>query len=50
MKLKIDENLPQGLCEILNAQGHEAKTVYDQKLSGRRDDEIWETVQRNADF
>jgi len=34
MLFKIDENLSAELAEMLAAAGHDALTVYDQKLAG----------------
>lgn len=38
MFFKVDENLPVELAELLVEWGHEAKTVWDEKLQGTRDD------------
>ena len=46
MKFKIDENLPIEVAEILNQNGHEAKTVIDQNLGGEDDTEIASVFQR----
>jgi predicted nuclease of predicted toxin-antitoxin system len=35
---KVDENLPVELAELLVEWGHEAKTVWDEKLQGTNDD------------
>lgn len=40
MKFKIDENLPVEIAELLIRNGHDAKTVIDQNLSGEVDPEI----------
>jgi predicted nuclease of predicted toxin-antitoxin system len=40
MKIKIDENLPIEVAEWLNQADHNAKTVYDQALSGHPDKEL----------
>jgi len=40
MLFKIDENLPVELAEMLAAAGHDALTVYDQKLAGEPDELI----------
>ena len=34
MRFKIDENLPAEIAEDLCALGHDAKTVFDQDMSG----------------
>lgn len=38
MLFKVDENLPVELAELLVEWGHEANTVWDEKLQGTSDD------------
>lgn len=45
MKFKIDENLPIELAEMLNDAGHDASTVYLQKLDGEPDSVIAQVCQ-----
>jgi len=33
-KFKIDENLPLEVTQVLRSGGHDASSVYDQKLAG----------------
>jgi len=40
MKLKIDENLPSEISEILREFGHEAHTVYDENMQGSKDPQL----------
>ncbi|MBF0498992.1 MAG: DUF5615 family PIN-like protein [Candidatus Riflebacteria bacterium] len=40
MKLKIDENLPLEIIEILRQYGHEAHSVYDEKMQGSKDAQL----------
>ena len=40
MKFKIDENLPIEFAELLIAQGHDALTVFEQRLEGEADPTI----------
>jgi len=40
MKLKLDENLPLEVAELLAAKGHDVHTVPDEKLTGQRDEII----------
>ena len=40
MKLKVDENLPIEVAEVLRQAGHDALTVHDQRLTGHADDEV----------
>ncbi len=37
MKFKIDENLPIEFAELLIAQGHDALTLFEQRLQGKAD-------------
>ena len=37
MRLKLDENLPHDLADALTRQGHDADTVLDEQLGGRKD-------------
>lgn len=37
MQFKIDENLPVEIANLLIAAGHDAKTVYEQRLQGAQD-------------
>ena len=40
MKIKLDENLPTALTELLRAAGHDAVTVADEALSGSNDPKV----------
>ena len=40
MKIKLDENLPTTLTELLRAAGHDAVTVADEALSGSNDPKV----------
>jgi predicted nuclease of predicted toxin-antitoxin system len=44
-RLKVDENLPTEIAELLRAHGHNAATVLDQGWSGMADDDLWQHVQ-----
>ena len=37
MKIKLDENLPTGLVDVLSALGHEVDTVPDEGMAGQDD-------------
>jgi predicted nuclease of predicted toxin-antitoxin system len=50
MKIKLDENLPLRLATRLKALGHDVHTLYDERLIGRTDNEIWETTQKESRF
>lgn len=34
MKIKLDENMPVALAELLRSAGHDVETVRDENLSG----------------
>jgi predicted nuclease of predicted toxin-antitoxin system len=44
MKFKIDENLPADLAEDLRSLGHEADTVFDERLGGIQDLDLVKVV------
>ena len=50
MKIKLDENLPDGLSRLLVARGHDAQTVPQQRLGGAKDLTVWEAAQREGRF
>lgn len=50
MKIKLDENLPHELAAMLNNLGHDAQTVYGEKLSGSSDSVIWDIAQKEDRF
>jgi predicted nuclease of predicted toxin-antitoxin system len=50
MKVKLDENIPTQLAEILATLGHEADTVADEKLKGQPDPTIWQAAQDSERF
>lgn len=37
MKVKLDENIPQSLVQVLAHAGHDVDTVVSERLSGRDD-------------
>jgi predicted nuclease of predicted toxin-antitoxin system len=45
VRFKIDENLPQEVAELLCENGHDAVSVFDQTLSGKKDPTIFEVCQ-----
>ena len=45
MKIKLDENLPASLAEMLTRLGHQTDTVPQEGLAGRQDSEIWQATQ-----
>lgn len=50
MKIKLDENLPILLTNLLQELGHDVHTVHDEQLTGREDKEIWDTAQKESRF
>jgi predicted nuclease of predicted toxin-antitoxin system len=50
MKLKLDENIPVDLVQVLAAIGHEADTVSAENICGCSDDELWAVVQHESRF
>jgi predicted nuclease of predicted toxin-antitoxin system len=44
-RLKVDENLPDEIAELLNDRGHDAVTVADQGWEGLPDGELWRRIQ-----
>jgi predicted nuclease of predicted toxin-antitoxin system len=41
MKIKLDENLPADIAEVLTVLGHDVHTVPDENLGGKSDDVIF---------
>ncbi|MBI2440442.1 MAG: DUF5615 family PIN-like protein [Lentisphaerae bacterium] len=44
MKFKLDENFGQRTIELFHAAGHDARTVFDEKLSGVPDYQLFEVA------
>jgi predicted nuclease of predicted toxin-antitoxin system len=45
-RLKIDEDLPQEIAELLNAHGYDAVTVREQGWTGSADGDLWQRIQK----
>lgn len=45
MKLKVDENLPVEVAQLLREAGHDVFSVYEQKLAGAKDQVVAEVCQ-----
>jgi len=45
MRIKLDENLPLQMAAGLAARGHDVHTVYEEKLTGLEDPQIWAAAQ-----
>ncbi len=50
MRIKIDENIPARVANILRQFGHETDTVPQQGLTGQDDVRIWEAAQESGCF
>ena len=50
MKIKLDENLPLRLANLLKDLGHDVCTVHEERLVGHNDREIWEAAQSELRF
>ena len=50
MRVKLDENLPQGLATALKDWGHDVHTLHDELLLGHPDQAIWEAAQKESRF
>lgn len=46
VRLKVDENLPTEIAELLNQHGCDAVMVRNQGWQGMADDDLWARVQR----
>jgi predicted nuclease of predicted toxin-antitoxin system len=44
-RVKIDEDLPRQIADLIAAQGHDAATVVEQGWQGVSDDDLWPRVQ-----
>jgi predicted nuclease of predicted toxin-antitoxin system len=43
--LKVDENLPGDIADLVKRHGHDAVTIGDQGGQGAADDELWRRIQ-----
>ena len=50
MKIKLDENLPHQLVQLLTDLGHDVDTVPAEHLAGRDDDVVWAAAQTAGRF
>ena len=50
MKIKLDENLPASLVDILHHFGHDADTAPSEGLAGKDDDTVWDATQAAGRF
>jgi|GEM_PF-6419387 hypothetical protein len=45
LAVKIDEDLPARVSDLLRSAGHQAETVVGQGMGGAKDATLWEAVQ-----
>src|SRR5690242_19041797 len=50
MKIKLDENLPPALADLLEKLGHAVDTTVTEGLKGGSDREVWDAAQKEARF
>ena len=50
IKVKIDEDLPKAVTQLLQARGVSAEGVYEEAMSGWKDPDLWQVVQRETRF
>lgn len=50
MKIKLDENLPHRLVQLLGDLGHDVDTVLDERIAGRDDSVVWDLCQVHGRF
>ena len=50
MKIKLDENLPARLADVLRDLGHDVLTVFDENISGCNDGLLWNKCQKELRF
>ncbi|MGH2521941.1 MAG: DUF5615 family PIN-like protein [Anaerolineales bacterium] len=49
-RVKVDEDLPAAITQMLNDAGYEAAGVYDQGMGGWKDAPLWEIIQAESRF
>lgn len=50
MKIKLDENMPVRLVQVLTELGHDVDTVPQEGLAGADDGQVWEATQSSDRF
>jgi predicted nuclease of predicted toxin-antitoxin system len=50
VKLKLDENLPEALAQVLTRLGHDVDTARDEGLAGHDDADVWSGAQNAGRF
>ena len=49
MNIKLDENLPHQLAQLLTDLGHDVDTVPAEQIAGQNDDVVWARLRLPAD-
>lgn len=50
MRIKVDEDLPQAAIRLLREHGYDAAGVYEQGMSGWKDEALWKVIQKEKRF
>lgn len=50
MHVKVDEDLPRSVVDLLRAEGYHATSVREQGLQGTKDSALWQVVQQEGCF
>jgi predicted nuclease of predicted toxin-antitoxin system len=50
VRVKVDEDLPQAVVDLLRRAGHDAIGVLDQGMGGWKDPVLWDAVQAEERF
>ena len=50
MRIKLDENLPHRLVQLIGDLGHDVDTVPDERIAGRDDSVVWDRCQVHGRF
>ena len=45
MRIKVDEDLPRAVVQMLRDAGHQVLSVMDQEMGGYKDPDLWQAVQ-----
>jgi predicted nuclease of predicted toxin-antitoxin system len=50
MHVKVDEDLPRAIVEMLRGCGHDAASVIEQGMGGTKDPQLWQAVRAEQRF
>ncbi len=50
MKIKVDEDLPNKVVQLLNERGYHAVSIIEQEMGGFKDTDLWPIVQAEQRF